>query len=282
MFPIESSCPMELTDTDFEKISRLVYDQCGINLSDGKRELVRARLGKRIRKGQFQSFRDYYRHVVEDGSGEELIYLLDSISTNFTFFFREPKHFDYLRLELLPEWKEKGGNRARSLRIWSAGCSSGEEPYSIVITLLEALGNPPPGEISVLATDLSTKVLKAAEAGVFHKDRIHSIPAQQARKYFLKGDNQWRDHVKVKDPVRACTRFRRLNLMEPFRLESPFDCIFCRNVMIYFDRKTQTNLVARFYEALKPGGVLFIGHSESLTGIPHPFTYVKPAIYKKG
>lgn len=272
---------IELTEGEFQKISRLVYDQCGIHLGEGKKELVKARLGKRIRNGQFNSFRDYYQHIVNDQTGEELVYLLDSISTNFTFFFRETKHFDYLRLELLPELIRKKRTNGNRLRFWSAGCSTGEEPYSIAITLLEAIENPLLWDISILATDLSSKVLKTAESGIFHKERIHAIPSHLIKKYFLRGDGKWQDHVKVKDTVQHLVRFKRLNLKEPFEFKEGFDCIFCRNVMIYFDKKTQADLIVKFYECLGEEGVLIIGHSESLTGIPHPFRYIRPAIYRK-
>jgi chemotaxis protein methyltransferase CheR len=273
--------PVELTDAEFEKISRLVYDQCGINLADGKKELVKARLGKRIRTGQFRSFRDYYQSVLDDPSGQELVHLLDSISTNFTFFFREQKHFDYLRSELLPELMKKKPNGGRRLRFWSAGCSSGEETYSIAMTLLEAIDNPLAREVSILGTDISTKVLKVAQEGIFHKERVRSLPPWLVKKYFLNGDRNWQDYVKIKDRVKQWVQFKRLNLMEPFHFKEPFDCIFCRNVMIYFDKKTQTDLVNRFYDCLDNGGALLIGHSESLTGIRHRFNYLRPAVYKK-
>ncbi len=146
---------VELTDADFGKISRLVYELCGINLSDAKKELVRARLGKRMRAGQFKSFRDYHDHVVNEPSGQELVYLIDSISTNFTSFFREEKHFDYLRSELLPDLIERKSNKGGRLRFWSAGCSSGEEPYSIAITLLETLENRSNWDVKILGTDIS-------------------------------------------------------------------------------------------------------------------------------
>jgi chemotaxis protein methyltransferase CheR len=281
MFNLQAYKNFELTDSDFDKISRLVYDQCGINLHDGKKELVKARLGKRLRKGQFKSFRDYYQYVVKDETGQELVYLLDSISTNFTFFFREQKHFDYLRSEFLPELmtrKRASGNR---IRIWSAGCSSGEEPYSIGITLLETVPNHLVWDMMVMATDISTKVLKMAAAGIYHKERIHSMPQALVKKYFLKGEHDYQDFVKAKDHLKQVIQFKRLNFMEPFNMKESFDCIFCRNVMIYFDKKTQGELVNRFYECLEEGGSLLIGHSESLTGITHPFHYVRPAIYKK-
>ncbi|MBM4340028.1 MAG: protein-glutamate O-methyltransferase CheR [Deltaproteobacteria bacterium] len=272
---------IELTDGEFQRISRLVYDQCGINLSDGKKELVKARLGKRIRTGGFRSFKEYYQYILSDESGQELIHLLDSIATNYTFFFREQNHFDCLRLEILPELIGKKKNDRRQFRFWSAACSSGEELYSIAITLLEAIENPFVWDISVLGTDISTKVLKVAKSGVFPKERIQSIPASFVKKYFLRGENEWKDYVKLKDEVKRLVQLRRLNLMESFSFSEPFDCIFCRNVMIYFDKKTQANLVNRLYECLREGGFLLIGHSESLTGIEHPFRYVKPSIYKK-
>lgn len=272
---------IELTEREFQKISQLVYKQCGIHLSEGKRELVKARLGKRIRNGHFRSFLDYYEHILNDESGQELIQLLDSIATNFTFFFREQKHFDCLRQEILPELIHKKKNDGRRLRFWSAACSSGEEPYSIAITLLEAIEHSLSWNLSILATDLSTKMLKVAGSGVFPKERIQNLPTSLVKKYFLKGEGQWKDYVKVKDEVRRLIQLSRLNLMEPFIFLEPFDCIFCRNVMIYFDKRTQADLVNRLYECLEEGGYLFIGHSESLTGIEHPFRYIRPSIYKK-
>jgi len=281
MLHLSALQPDEMTDADFQKISQLVYDQCGINLQDGKKELVKARLGKRIRSGQFKSFREYYQYVVKDLSGQELVNLLNSISTNFTFFFREQKHFDYLRSEFLPEIMEEKRSNGRRLRFWSAACSSGEEPYSIAMTLLEAMDHPLVWEVDILATDISTKVLKTAESGVYHKERIHSLPKGLVKKYFLKGDHRYEDYVKIKDQVKRYVQFKRINLMDRFNFKEPFDCIFCRNVMIYFDKKTQSDLVNRLYQCMGKGGVLMIGHSESLTGISHSFQYVRPAIYRK-
>jgi chemotaxis protein methyltransferase CheR len=272
---------VDITDGEFQRIGRLVYDQCGINLSDGKRELVKARLGKRIRNGSFKSFQDYYQHVLNDESGQELVHLLDSITTNYTFFFREQRHFDCLRLEILPELIDRKKNDGRKLRFWSAACSSGEEPYSIAMTLLDAIEHPFGWDISILGTDISTKALKVAESGVYSKERIQSLPTSLIKRYFLKGESHWKDYVKVKDEVRRLVQLRRLNFMEPFGFHESFDCIFCRNVMIYFDKKTQADLVNRLYGCLDAGGFLLIGHSESLTGISHPFRYVRPSVYRK-
>lgn len=268
----------ELTQADFAKISRLIYEQSGIALHEGKKELVRARLGKRLRQGRFQSFREYYQFVVQDDTGEELVYLLDSISTNLTSFFREQAHFDYLQHDLLPRWRTARAGRDKRLSIWSAGCSSGEEVYSIAMILLETLEN---WDIRILASDISTRVLKKAAAGIYEMERIRAIPPAVVKKYFLRGENNWRDHVKIKNFVKALVTFQRVNLMGPFSFAQAFDCIFCRNVMIYFDKDTQEALVNRFYQNLQPGGVLFIGHSESLTGIRHPFRYLRPAVYQK-
>jgi chemotaxis protein methyltransferase CheR len=271
----------EMTDADLKKISSLVYDLSGINLNEGKKELVKARLGKRMRSGQFRSFGDYYRHVLQDQTGQELVYLLDSLATNFTHFFREAKHFDFLRKELVPELTSKKKGNGHKLRFWSAGCSSGEEPYSLGITLLENLKNLELWDLKILATDLSTKVLKTAASGIYSRERIRSIPPDLVKKYFLRGDHSWRDYVKVKDALKKYISFERLNLKGEFSFSEPFDCIFCRNVMIYFDKQTQNSLVNRFYACLAKGGILFIGHSESLTGIQHRFRYLKPAVYQK-
>jgi chemotaxis protein methyltransferase CheR len=271
----------ELTPGDFEKISRLIYEQSGIALHEGKKELVRARLGKRLRQGRFKSFRDYYQFVVQDGSGEELVYLLDSISTNLTSFFREQVHFDFLEREVIPRWCAAKSGREKTLHIWSAGCSTGEEIYSIAMTLLKTLGTLEKWNLRLLASDISTKVLKKAVAGIYEKERVRALPPATVKKYFLRGENNWREHVKVKDVIRDLVTFQRINLMEPFPFSEPFDCIFCRNVMIYFDKKTQEDLVNRFYKSLLPEGILFIGHSESLTGIRHPYHYIKPAVYRR-
>ena len=272
---------VEMTDADFGKISRLVYEVCGINLTEAKKELLKARLGKVIRQGAFRSFREYYEHVLQDSSGEELVRLLDAVSTNFTSFFRESQHFDYLRKEFLPEILDRRRGQGKKLRFWSAGCSSGEEPYSLAIAVLESLDLPEAWDLKILATDLSSKVLKMAATGVYPQKRIGPLPAPLVKKYFLRGEKEWKGYVKVKDVLKKPISFRRLNLMESFSFSEPFDCIFCRNVMIYFDKPTQAALLGRFYQHLCPGGAFLIGHSESLAGIQHSFRYVRPAIYRK-
>jgi len=271
-----------LKDSEFEKFSRYVYDKCGINLHDGKKELVKARLGKILRQRDFRSFSQYYDYVVNDKSGNELILLLDSISTNLTYFFREPQHFDFLRSKALPEIiKMKMSSRNNCLRFWSAGCSSGEEAYSIAIAVSEIFNNREDWQTKILATDLSTKVLATAHNGEKKKKKIESIPYELRRRYFQKGDNRWKGYFRVKQEVRKKISFERLNFMEEFYFNVPFDVIFCRNVMIYFDNPTKEALIGKFFQNLSNGGYLFAGHAESLTGLKHPFKYIQPSVYQR-
>ena len=273
---------LELKDSEFQKFSRYVYDVSGINLHDGKKELLKARLGKIIRQRNFRSFRQYYDHVVNDKSGYELIVLLDSISTNLTYFFRESGHFDFLKTKALPEiMNSKASSRDNSLRLWSAGCSSGEEAYSIAIAVSEAIGNMKKWQFEILATDLSTKVLEKARAGIYENKKVDNIPYELKRRYLQKGDNRWKGYFRVKKEISEKISFQRLNFMEEFHFEEPFDVIFCRNVMIYFDNPTKEALVGKFYQQFANGGYFFIGHAESLTGIKHTFKYIQPSVYKK-
>jgi chemotaxis protein methyltransferase CheR len=270
----------EITDKEFNSFGSLIYERSGISLNQGKKELVRSRLLKRMRQCGISCFKEYYRKVMDDTSGVELIYLLDAISTNLTNFFREPQHFDYLSKELLPQWHKNLPGQKR-FRFWSAGCSTGEEPYTLAIVLLEYLAaSHAPWEIKISATDLSTRVLDQAQQGIYPEARAVNIPSAYLKRYFQKGVNQWAGQVRVKSEVRSLIEFFRVNLMEPFPFKEPVDVIFCRNVMIYFDKPTQERLVQKFHRALKSGGFLFIGHSESLAGISHSFSYVKPTIYK--
>jgi chemotaxis protein methyltransferase CheR len=271
----------ELRDIDFEKISRLVYDHCGINLHEGKKELVKARLSKRLREGEFKSFGDYYQYVITPQGTDELVTMIDSLSTNLTSFFREESHFVKLRQILPVIHASSGGIKpARGLRIWSAGCSTGEEPYSLAITIRECIHNGST-DVQITATDISTRVLHAAAKGTFLHEKLSNIPTAILKKYFQLGHGQWEGHCRVKKEIRGMVQFMRFNLMETPPSNFRFDIIFCRNVMIYFDKETQASLVNRFYNCLNKGGYLFIGHSESLTGISHDFKYEEPSIYRK-
>jgi len=272
---------MELKESDFQKISRLVYEQCGINLHDGKKELVKARLGKRLRRGNFSSFSDYYRYVTTDKGQDELVMMIDSLSTNLTYFFRESGHFRKLR-SVLPDMaavRNEGRKNAR-LQIWSAGCSSGEEPYSLAITAKELLGENA-ASVAILATDISTRVLAAAIRGIFPRERMRDVSDQILKRYFRYGSGKWAGFYQVKKEIRDMVRFLRFNLMDFPPADFASDVIFCRNVMIYFDKPTQEMLVNRLYQTLNKGGYLFVGHSESLTGLTHPFNYIEPSVYRK-
>jgi chemotaxis protein methyltransferase CheR len=269
----------EITEAQFESISRTVRELCGINLHTGKKELVKARLGKRLRALGLADFGQYLDHVARDASGDELALMLDLLSTNLTYFFREPQHLAYLRADVLPEVLSRH-QTDRRLRIWSAGCSSGEEPYSIAITLAETMPDLDRWDVAILATDLSSRVLRAAREGVYSRERMRQSPAGAMGKYLLSVPGE-RDAFRVRDDLRAMVQFARLNLMAGWPMKGPFDVIFCRNVMIYFDKPTQARLVERFWEILSPGGTLFIGHSESLAGVRHRFQYVHPTVYRK-
>jgi len=268
------------SDKDYHMIAEFVHKTAGINLLEGKKELVRTRLGKRMRQLAMSDFRTYFQHVMKDDTGEEIIFLLDALATNLTSFFREDQHFVFMGKTLLPKLEEK--RRAKGshrLRVWSAACSSGEEPYTIAMVILEkspyfGLG----GDCKILATDISTKVLNMAKQGLYGPERMKTVPPMLATKYFKKtGDHMFQ----VSNQLRELIAFRRLNLMEPLPFKNPLDLIFCRNVMIYFDKETISRLVAKYHQILSPGGYLFIGHSESLSGFTHDFKYVEPCIYMK-
>ncbi|HLL89854.1 MAG TPA: protein-glutamate O-methyltransferase [Tepidisphaeraceae bacterium] len=276
-----------LVEQDFKTISDVIYRHCGINLHDGKQELVEARIAKRVRETGFPSARAYIDHVLADTSGDEFGHLVDAISTNLTSFFRESNHFHYLVEHHLPGLLDR--KRARNdnrIRAWSAGCSSGEEPYTLAMVLTEATENEPTAtagrkwDVKILATDISRKILAKAKAGAYEKLRLKDVPQFMQAKYFGPGPDK---HTVVVGPeLKRRIAFNYLNLMEPWPFTGPMDVIFCRNVMIYFDKPTQEKLVNRYYDMLDPGGVLFTGHSESLTGIRHKFRYTQPTIYVKG
>lgn len=267
----------ELRDIDFERISRFVYDFCGINLHEGKRELVKARLGKRLRQGNFRSFSEYFKYVMTEEGMDELVAMIDSLSTNLTSFFREADHFDRLS-EIVKEMA--ASNKRLRLRLWSAGCSTGEEPYTMAIVLSEALAGRN-DSVYILATDISTRVLRTAKAGIYDESKVRNIPQHLLRKYFLKGTGSREGQYRVKKETAEMVRFMRFNLKDEPRFHEPFDFIFCRNVMIYFDTDTQQALVDRLYNCLRDGGYLFVGHSEGLTGLKHRFRYIVPSVYRR-
>ena len=274
---------MEVTDQEFELFQRLIYNNCGINLTPAKKNLLQTRLMKRLKLRNCETFSQYYRYLKNDPTGEEMIAMLNAISTNLTKFFREEEHFTYLNTTLLPELilkKRKGIER--KLRVWCAGCSSGEEAYSLGITVLSHIETPLVWNIKILATDISTNILETAAEGVYEEEKMSDVPKDMLNSFFHKVGGQHNGYYKTKPLLRDIVTFRRLNLIEDnYPFKGKFDFIFCRNVMIYFDKKTQAGIVNRFYNYLEDDGYLFIGHSESLNGVKSPFKYIKPAVYKK-
>ncbi|HEG42800.1 MAG TPA: hypothetical protein ENH94_02010 [Phycisphaerales bacterium] len=271
-----------LSEKEFRTVSDLVYKHCGINLHTGKKELVRARLAKRLRLLKIRAFSEYIDYAINDPSGKEFTMLIDSLSTNLTSFFRESQHFDYLNRVFYPAMlQRKSAAKDFRIRAWSAGCSSGEEPYTIAITLLDVLQGQGRWDVKVLATDISTKVLGIAKRGIYEKKRVEPVSPQQKQKYLLHTKVDGQQCYEVSNALREVITFGQLNLMEQWPIQGPIDFIFCRNVMIYFDKQTQQRLVGRYWDLLDSGGVLFTGHSESLTGIEHKFKYVQPTIYAK-
>ncbi len=272
---------LDINDQEFRLIRTLVYDRFGINLTDQKRSLVVGRLRKLLRDEGFGSFKDYYQAVVNDRGGAALDKLVNRISTNYTYFNREQAHFDFFTRTALPPLIE-GARRCneRDLRIWSAGCSSGEEPYMLAMLTMEHLGPEYNAwSAGVLATDISDQALSRARQGIYDDDQVSRIPAAIKHKYFSRlANGDWR----VGEQLKSQVTFRRFNLMNrqfPFR--RPFQVIFCRNVMIYFDAETRCSLVRRYYQHLEPGGYLFIGHSETLGRQQEDFEYVMPAVYRR-
>lgn len=267
---------------DYEFIRKLVYDFSRINLGPDKQELVAARIGKRLRALNVPNITAYCELLRNPSGAEELSNLIDVISTNHTFFFREPAHFEYLEKHAIPEFlHEKSPHNRSTFRIWSAASSSGEEVYSIAILLSEIGAARPGWRWQLDATDISTRILKRAKEGIYPSESVSKVRPELIKKYFQKGHGPQEGNYRVKPEVSGRVTFRHLNLLGgAYPFTDPFHVIFCRNVMIYFDRPTQEELVRRLSEKLVPGGYLMVGHSESLTGIHHRLRMIKPAIYQ--
>jgi chemotaxis protein methyltransferase CheR len=257
---------------EFEQIRQLAYRTFGLDLKQGKEELVSARLRKLVRAGGHGSFQNYYRSIVEDRTGESLLAMIDALATNHTSFLREPDHFDFLRQEVMPKLMARD-----TIDVWTAACSTGEEVWTLAMILNEVAGTR---KVRIHASDISNKALKAAQAASYPRERCVGIPPQWLGRYF-KPDKPPSTNYTVSPALRAQAAFRRINLVQPYSWPRAFPVIFCRNVMIYFDRQTQEKVVRQISEYLEPGGYLFVGHAESLTRVEHSLTYVKPAVYRK-
>ena len=272
-----------LSDKEFEIFRALVYEHTGISLSESKRPLLQARLTRRLRALGLATFSEYHRVLTErDSSGDELGRFVNAITTNKTDFFREPHHFRHLAEEWVPAAKARAANSgARAIRIWSAGCSTGEEPYSIAMTIREALGTAAGWDVKILASDLDTDVLARAEAGVYSVEQAAPVPQAMLRRHFLRGRGADAGHVRVRPELRSLITFRRINFLDArWPIRGQLDIIFCRNVIIYFDRPTKQRVLERFLGLLKDDGLLILGHSESvhglLDGVKHLGTYDVP------
>jgi chemotaxis protein methyltransferase CheR len=269
----------EFGDEDFQALRRLVREVTGISLSEQKRELVYGRLARRLRALNLRSFREY-RELLSQDDGRELVQFCNAITTNLTAFFREPHHFDHLKNDVLKPLLRKPP-ASRRLRIWSAGCSTGEEPYSIAISVLEAVPDIERWDIRILATDLDSDVLEKARRGVYTADRLQSLSTERRERFFLPYADAKEPSFQVRPEVARFLTVKQLNLMHPFPMKGPLDAIFCRNVVIYFDKDTQRDLIARMSRLQRPGHLLFLGHSETLFKVSTDYNLIGRTIYRR-
>jgi len=270
----------EFSRANFDYIRDLVKRNTGINLTDAKQQLVFSRLARRLRALGLNKFNEYTEYL-ENNYDKELVELTNAITTNLTSFFRESHHFDFLENTFLPEIYKKKMLTGKSIRIWSAGCSTGEEPYSITITVKE---NLPPGndwDIKVLATDLDSNVVQKAKSGIYAEERVADMKAERMRKWFNRGSGSQAGNVKASSKLLEFITFKQLNLMNEWPMKGKFDLIFCRNVVIYFDKPTQKILFDRYADLLTPGGYLIVGHSETLFKVTDRFKLLGKTIYQK-
>jgi chemotaxis protein methyltransferase CheR len=276
----------KLSSREFKQLSRMIHEQFGIQMPPEKKVMLESRLRKRLKTLGMDTFKEYCTYLFSDeGMQLELVHMVDVVTTNKTDFFREAQHFDYLVNHALPDLILKYGTGIRrELAVWSAGCSSGEEPYTLSMVFSE-FGKHYPGirfDYFILATDLSTRVLKKASQAIYRMDQVRDVPMIYKKQYLLRSKKKNEALVRIVPELRERVRFRRLNFMDnDFQMREPMDLIFFRNVMIYFDRATQKRLIDKFYQLLVPGGFLFLGHSESISGYATPFQQVAPSVYRR-
>jgi chemotaxis protein methyltransferase CheR len=273
-----------LTDKEFDSISLFIYEQCGIKMPPIKKTMLETRLRKRLRALKINKFSEYCDLVLnQKGFNDEIVHMIDVVTTNKTDFFREPSQFNYLAKVVLPELMDKYGiGIKRKCKVWSAGCSTGQEPYTLSIVLSEFAEQVQKFDFSILATDISTQVLEKAILGIYDIDCIEPIPFDLKRKYILKNKDRQKQIVRVSSELRKLVNFRRLNFMDAdFGIAENMDVIFCRNVIIYFDKQTQEELITKLCDYLITGGYLFLGHSETILNMNLPMIQVAPSTYKK-
>ena len=269
----------KFTTEHFNTIKDYIAEHAGIALADSKQQMVYSRLVRRLRAKNISDF-DTYLQLLESDSGTELINFINALTTNLTSFFRENHHFEFLSSSVLP-WLENKNSATRKIRIWSAGCSTGEEPYSIAMTVMEYFNNKPEWNIEIYASDLDSNVVQTAQNGIYPIDRVKGIPKSRLRRWFLKGKGTNEGMVRIKSELQSILQFRQLNLLHTWPWKERFDIIFCRNVVIYFNKETQRVLFGRFHENIKDEGHLFIGHSESLNKVSEQFQLIGKTIYQK-
>ena len=269
-----------LSDDEFKKLSNFIQTNYGIKMPPAKKVVLQGRLQKRLKYLQIPDFKSYVDYVFSKSGETEIIHMMDVVSTNKTDFYREPIHFDYLVDSILPELIRT--NNRPHIKIWSAGCSSGEEPYTLAIVLQEFKVKNPGFDYSILATDISTQVLQHGANGVYKEEKIEIIPLEQKRKYFLRSKDRTNPKVRIAKALRSKVSFQRLNFMDnTYHVNDTFDIIFCRNALIYFERENQEIVINKLANKLKSQGYFFLGHSESITNMNVPLKSVKPTIFKK-
>ena len=271
---------LSLSDQEFDEIRAVIKEMTGISMSASKRALVYRRLWRRLKATNIDTFQAYLDYI-RDGESSELEEFINAVTTNLTSFFREQHHFDFLAKTIVPEMVARSDNSSKRLRIWSAGCSTGEEPYSIAIVLKESFKNLDHWDAKILATDLDSNVLNTCKAGVYSQQRVESIPRNQLRRWFRKGRHQDAELAKVSQNLKDLITFKQLNLMHDWPMQGRFDVVFCRNVIIYFDKPTQRILIDRYANVLADNGYLILGHSESLFKVSDRFSLIGKTIYRK-
>jgi len=272
----------QLSQADFDRLSTFIYNESGIKMPPVKRIMLQSRLQKRLKELNMATFKEYCDYVFsKEGMNNEIIHMLDVVSTNKTDFFREPVHFDFLTATVLPEFINLK-RTSKLFKVWSAGCSSGEEPYTIAMVLYDFFENHPGHDFSILGTDISTKILQNAINAVYKEDKVECIPLSLKRKHLLKSKDRANPSVKIGSHLRSKVRYDRLNFMDDhYDLPEYFDVIFCRNVLIYFDRETQEKVINKLCSKLNSGGYFFLGHSESIMNMNVPLRQIKPTIFQK-
>lgn len=270
----------KLSESDFNRLSNFIYTNYGIKMPRVKQVMLQSRLQKRLRELNMSTFKEYVDYVfTSEGQDNEVVHMIDVVSTNKTDFFREPVHFEFMQSHILPEFMQK--TRNKTFKAWSAGSSSGEEAYTIAISINEFKDKNGGPEFSIYATDISSRILKSAAEAIYKEQRIENLPLNLKRKYFLRSKNHDLENVRVIPELRRKVTFERLNFMDhTYPGTEVFDLILCRNVLIYFDRPTQEEVIGKLCMKLKKGGYFFLGHSESLTNMKLPLIQLKPTIFQ--